>query len=91
MDQEIANGLGNVDLFNYYTSAQTDSLFYPRTELDSLLTATLHYFAVSANGSFESLVRTNVTPPMIKALLPRARLAANTILSDTTLELTCDA
>ena len=28
---------------------------------------------------------------MIKALLPRAPLAANTILTDTTLELTCDA
>ena len=49
------------------------------------------YFAVSANASFESLVRTNVTPPMIKALLPRAPLAANTILTETTLELTCDA
>ena len=73
--------------------------FYPRTELDSQLTATFtqywtsgrtqteiddaiagagfltqaqadtRYFAVSANASFESLVRTNVTPPMIKALL----------------------
>ena len=121
VDQEIADALGNVDLSSYYTSAQTDSLFYPRTELDSLLTATLlqywtsgrtqteiddaiagagfltqaqadtRYFAVSANGSFESLVRTNVTPPQIKALLPRAPLAANTILTDTTLELTCDA
>ena len=121
VDQQITNALGNVDLSNYYTSAQTDSLFYPRTELDSLLTATLtqywtsgrtqteiddaiagagfltqaqadtRYFAVSANGSFESLVRTNVTPPMIKALLPRAPLAASTILTETTLELTCDA
>ena len=121
VDQQITNALGNVDLSNYYTSAQTDSLFYPRTELDSLLTATLtqywtsgrtqteiddaiagagfltqaladaRYFAVSANGSFESLVRTNVTPPQIKALLPRAPLAANTILTETTLELTCDA
>ena len=45
------------------------------------------YFAVSANASFESLVRTNVTPP----ILPRAPLAASTILTDTTLELTCDA
>ena len=36
-------------------------------------------------------MRTNVTPPMIKALLPRAPLAASTILTDTTLELTCDA
>ena len=121
VDQEIADALGDVDLSNYCTSAQTDALFYPRTELDSLLTATLtqywtsgrtqteiddaiagagfltqaqadtRYFAVSANGSFESLVRTNVTPPMIKALLPRAPLAASTILTDTTLELTCDA
>ena len=95
--------------------------FYPRSELDSQLTATFtqywtssrtqteiddaiagagfltqaqadtRYFAVSANASFESLVRTNVTPPMIKALLPRAPLAASTILTDTTLELTCDA
>ena len=37
------------------------------------------------------MVRTNVTPPQIKALLPRAPLGASTILSDTTLELTCDA
>ena len=95
--------------------------YYPRTELDSLLTATLtqywtggrvsteiddaiagagfltqaladqRYFAVSVNGSFECLVRTNVTPPQIKALLPLAPLAASTILTDTTLELTCDA
>ena len=121
VDQEIADALGNVDLSAYYTSAQTDSLFYPRAELDSQLTATFtqywtsgrtqteiddaiagagfltqaqadtRYFAVSANASPESLVRTNVTPPMIKALLPRAPLAASTILTDTTLELTCDA
>ena len=117
-----------MDLSNYFTQAETQSYvasellaFYPRTELDSQLTATFtqywtsgrtqteiddaiagagfltqaqadtRYFAVSANASFESLVRTNVTPPMIKALLPRAPLAANTILTDTTLELTCDA
>ena len=129
MDQAIADATsGAVDLSNYYTQAETQSYvanellaFYPRTELDSQLTATFtqywtssrtqteindaiagagfltqaladqRYFAVSANGSFESLVRTNVTPPQIKALLPRAPLAANTILSDTTLELTCDA
>ena len=121
VDQEIADALGNVDLSNYYTQAETQTLYYPRTELDSLLTATLtqywtsgrtqteiddaiagagfltqaqadtRYFAVSANASFESLVRTNVTPPMIKALLPRAPLAASTILTETTLELTCDA
>ena len=117
-----------MDLSNYYTQAETQSYvanellaYYPRSELDSQLTATFtqywtsgrtqteiddaiagagfltqaqadsRYFAVSANASFESLVRTNVTPPMIKALLPRAPLAANTILTDTTLELTCDA
>ena len=115
VDQQITNALGNVDLSNYYTQAETQSYvtsellaYYPRTELDSLLTTEIddaiagagfltqaladqRYFAVSANGSFESLVRTNVTPPMIKALLPRAPLAANTILTDTTLELTCDA
>ena len=115
-------------LWDYYTQAETQSYvanellaYYPRTELDSQLTATFtqywtssrtqteiddaiagagfltqaladqRYFAVSANASFESLVRTNVTPPMIKALLPRAPLAASTILTDTTLELTCDA
>ena len=128
VDQEIADALGNVDLSNYYTQAETQSYvanellaLHPRSELDSQLTATFaqywtsgrtqteindaiagagfltqaladtRYFAVSANGSFESLVRTNVTPPMIKTLLPRAPLGVNTILSDTTLELTCDA
>ena len=78
----------------YWTSSRT------QTEIDDAIAgagfltqaqADTRYFAVSANGSFESLVRTNVTPPQIKALLPRAPLAANTILSDTTLELTCDA
>ena len=78
----------------YWTSGRT------QTEIDDAIAgagfltqaqADTRYFAVSANGSFESLVRTNVTPPMIKALLPRAPLAVNTILSDTTLELTCDA
>ena len=78
----------------YWTSSRT------QTEIDDAIAgagfltqaqADTRYFAVSANGSFESLVRTNVTPPMIKALLPRAPLAVNTILSDTTLELTCDA
>ena len=78
----------------YWTSSRT------QTEIDDAIAgagfltqalADQRYFAVSANGSFESLVRTNVTPPQIKALLPRAPLTANTILSDTTLELTCDA
>ena len=78
----------------YWTSGRT------QTEIDDAIAgagfltqaqADTRYFAVSANASFESLVRTNVTPPMIKALLPRAPLAANTILTETTLELTCDA
>ena len=78
----------------YWTSGRT------QTEIDDAIAgagfltqaqADTRYFAVSANASFESLVRTNVTPPMIKALLPRAPLAASTILTDTTLELTCDA
>ena len=81
-------------LLQYWTSGRT------QTEIDDAIAgagfltqaqADTRYFAVSANGSFESLVRTNVTPPMIKALLPRAPLAANTILTETTLELTCDA
>ena len=78
----------------YWTSGRT------QTEIDDAIAgagfltqalADQRYFAVSANASFESLVRTNVTPPMIKARLPRPPLAANTILTDTTLELTCDA
>ena len=81
-------------LTQYWTSGRT------QTEIDDAIAgagfltqaqADTRYFAVSANASFESLVRTNVTPPMIKALLPRAPLAASTILTDTTLELTCDA
>ena len=77
----------------YWTSSRT------QTEIDDAIAgagfltqalADQRYFAVSANASFESLVRTNVTPPMIKALLPRAPLAASTILTDTTLELTCN-
>ena len=52
-DQEIANALGSVDLSSYYTSAQTDSLFYPRTELDSLLTATLTQYWTSGRTQSE--------------------------------------
>ena len=78
----------------YWTSSRT------QTEIDDAIAgagfltqaqADARYFAVSANGSFESLVRTNVTPPMLKAHLPRTPLAASTILTDTTLELTCGA
>ena len=53
VDQQITNALGNVDLSNYYTSAQTDSLFYPRTELDSLLTATLTQYWTSGRTQTE--------------------------------------
>ena len=48
--------------------------------------ADTRYFAVSANASFESLVRTNVTPPMIKALLPRAPLASSSITATQQIE-----
>ena len=78
----------------YWTSGRTQTEINDAIAGAGFLTqaqADTRYFAVSANASFESLVRTNVTPPMIKALLPRAFLAANTILTDTTLELTCDA
>ena len=44
---------GGVDLSPYYTSAQTDSLFYPRTELDSLLTATLTQYWTSGRTQTE--------------------------------------
>ena len=78
----------------YWTSGRTQTEINDAIAGAGFLTQALadtRYFAVSTNGSFESLVRTNVTPPMIKALLPRAPLGVNTILSDTTLELTCDA
>ena len=78
----------------YWTSGRTQTEINDAIAGAGFLTQALadaRYFAVSANGSFESLVRTNVTPPQIKALLPRAPLAANTILTETTLELTCDA
>ena len=108
VDQAIADATsGSVDLSNYYTQAETQSYvanellaYYPRTELDSQLTATFtqywtssrtqteiddaiagagfltqaladqRYFAVSANASFESLVRTNVTPPRSRPSCP---------------------
>ena len=53
VDQEIADALGNVDLSAYYTSVQTDSLFYPRSELDSLLTATLTQYWTSGRTQTE--------------------------------------
>ena len=51
--QEIADALGNVDLSAYYTSAQTDSPFYPRSELASLLTATLLQYWTSGRTQSE--------------------------------------
>ena len=53
VDQEIADALGNVDLSAYYTSAQTDSLFYPRAELDSQLTATFTQYWTSGRTQTE--------------------------------------
>ena len=53
VDQQIANGLGNVDLSNYYTQAETQTLYYPRTELDSLLTATLTQYWTSGRTQTE--------------------------------------
>ena len=53
-DQAIADAVtGGVDLSPYYTSAETDSLFYPRTELDSLLTATLTQYWTSGRTQTE--------------------------------------
>ena len=53
-DQAIADtASSSVDLSAYYTSAQTDSLFYPRTELDSLLTATLTQYRTSGRTQTE--------------------------------------
>ena len=75
----------------YWTSGRTQTEINDAAGFLTQAQADTRYFAVSANASFESLVRTNVTPPMIKALLPRAPLAASTILTETTLELTCDA
>ena len=78
---ELDSLLMTATLTQYWTSGRT------QTEIDDTIAgagfltqalADARYFAVSANGSFESLVRTNVTPPQIKALLPRAPLAANT-------------
>ena len=58
VDQEIANALGNVDLSNYYTQAETQSyvageLYYPRTELDSQLTATFLQYWTSSRAQTE--------------------------------------
>ena len=53
VDQEIADALGNVDLSAYYTSAQTDSLFYPRSELDSQLAATFTQYWTSGRTQTE--------------------------------------
>ena len=53
VDQEIADALGNVDLSAYYTSAQTDSLVYPRAELDSHLTATFTQYWTSGRTQTE--------------------------------------
>ena len=53
VDQEIADALENVDLSNYYMQAETQTLYYPRTELDSLLTATLTQYWTSGRTQTE--------------------------------------
>ena len=61
MDQAIADATsGSVDLSNYYTEAETQSYvasellaYYPRTELDSLLTATLTQYWTSGRTQTE--------------------------------------
>ena len=73
-------------LTQYWTSSRT------QTEIDDAIAgagfltqalADQRYFAVSANGSFESLVRTNVTPPQINAsLLFRPPLTGGAILGN---------
>ena len=53
-DQAIADAASSsVDLSAYYTSAQTDTLFYPHTELDLLLTATLTQYWTSGRTQTE--------------------------------------
>ena len=59
--------------------------YWTRTESDS------RYFVQTANAGFKSLIKNNVSPPTIRALLPRAPLSTNVLFSSTTLELLCDA
>ena len=61
------------------------SQYCTRTQSDS------RYFVQTANAGFTSLIRDNVTPPTIRALLPRAPLSTNVLFSSTTVELLCDA
>ena len=82
-------------LVPYYTAAQVDaeiaangfdaSQYWTRTQSDS------RYFAQTANAGFTSLIRDNVSPPTIRALLCRAPLSTNVLFSSTTLHLLCDA
>ena len=93
-DTDVSTAVSDA-LVPYYTAAQVDaeiaangfdaSQYWTRTESDS------RYFVQTANAGFTSLIRDNVTPPTIRALLPRAPLSTNVLFSDTALELLCDA
>ena len=93
-DTDVSTAVSDA-LVPYYTAAQVDaeiaangfdaSQYWTRTESDS------RYFVQTANAGFTSLIRENVTPPTIRALLPRAPLSTNVLFSGTALELLCDA
>ena len=86
-DTDVSTAISDA-LAPYYTAAQVDaeiaangfdaSQYWTRTESD---------FVQTANAGFASLIRDNVSPPTIRALLPRAPLSTNVLFSGTTLEL----
>ena len=68
----------SIALTDFWTQAETTAEIQSQISAAGLLTQAqgdARYFVVNANNSFESLVRTNVTPPMIKALLAPSTLA----------------
>ena len=93
-DTEVSTAVSDA-LVLYYTAEQVDaeiafngfdaSQYWTRTESDS------RYFAQTANAGFTSLIRNTVTPPTMRALLPRAPLSTNVLFNSNTLELLCDA
>ena len=95
VDQQIANALGNVDLSNYYTQAETQS--YVASELLAYYPRHVHPILdqlANPNGDRRCHRRRGVPDPSAgrpEVLRGQAPLAANTILTETTLELTCDA
>ncbi|CAE7476412.1 unnamed protein product, partial [Symbiodinium necroappetens] len=82
-------------LVPYYDASQVDaqiaansfdsSQYYTRTQSDS------RYFLTTANFVGTTLVRTDVTPPTLRTLQPRAPISTNLISSNGTVELLCDA